>query len=331
MAPTGGSAKPPRWRSASFTWRSFNRSCASYGSSWSRQPPQWSTWTQRAATRAGEGLSTAVSRASAKRLLVFVTRALTRSPGSPRSTKTTRPSTRASAFPPRATSSTSRVNTSLTFIVPMAVPEDFVRFILGGTEPFAASACLSGAKSKRSPSKNHASPGVSWAATRPDPAPSPGTTQEDSHAIEDGAMAALGLAARARHLTRARGRPRLSRGDDAVHGRGPAPRTGPLARRPARELGERRKPGGSCGASEGRRHPHLQQPLRDRARGAAPGRARHRAGPHRVAGYLARRLAPHPPGRGGRSTRLAGIPRLAPFLRRGERRRRGPIRDAGPA
>src|SRR6476646_747539 len=90
-----------RW-SASRTWSCFCSSCASYARSWKRQPPQAGKWAHGASTRSGPGLSTSVASASAWLRLTFVTRARTRSPGSPRRTKTTKPFSRATPFPPYA-------------------------------------------------------------------------------------------------------------------------------------------------------------------------------------------------------------------------------------
>ncbi len=55
-----------------------------------------------ASTRCGPAVSTSVTIASAWRRWIFVTRARTVSPGRPRRTKTTKPSRRATPFPPKA-------------------------------------------------------------------------------------------------------------------------------------------------------------------------------------------------------------------------------------
>ena len=54
----------------------------------------------RRSTRTGPGVTTSVATASAWRRCTFVTRAFTVSPGRPRRTKTTKPSRRATPFPP---------------------------------------------------------------------------------------------------------------------------------------------------------------------------------------------------------------------------------------
>src|SRR5438067_711475 len=109
---SGGSAMPASRCNASRTCIPFCASCASYARSWNRQPPQAGKCSHGASTRSGPGRSTSVASASAWLRLTFVTRARTRSPGSPRRTKTTKPSSRATPLPPYASESTSSSSSS---------------------------------------------------------------------------------------------------------------------------------------------------------------------------------------------------------------------------
>src|SRR5689334_12501666 len=112
LGSSGGSAMPASRCSASRTCISFCASWASYARSWKRQPPQAGKCAHGASTRSGPGRSTSVASASAWLRLTFVTRARTRSPGKPRRTKTTKPSSRATPLPPYASESTSSSSSS---------------------------------------------------------------------------------------------------------------------------------------------------------------------------------------------------------------------------
>src|SRR6478672_10514183 len=98
--------------SASLTCVCFSSSCASEARSWKRQPPHAGKCAHGASTRSGPGRKTSVASASAWLRLTFVTRARTRSPGSPRRTKTTKPFSRATPLPPYASDSTSSSTSS---------------------------------------------------------------------------------------------------------------------------------------------------------------------------------------------------------------------------
>src|SRR5438094_2901693 len=94
-----------RWK-ASRTCDSFWASWAAYSRSWKRQPPHAGKCAHGASTRCGPGRTTSTASASACERFTFVTRARTRSPGSPRRTKTTNPFSRATPLPPKASEST---------------------------------------------------------------------------------------------------------------------------------------------------------------------------------------------------------------------------------
>ena len=83
-----------------------------YSRSWKRQPPHAGKCAHGASTRGGPGRTTSVASASACDRFTFVTRARTRSPGSPRRTKTTKPFSRATPLPPYASDSTSSSSSS---------------------------------------------------------------------------------------------------------------------------------------------------------------------------------------------------------------------------